>query len=295
MKKSLLTLLALCLLCTSNGFAWPLNVQEKPLTQEVTLYFPVVGVNYLGSERRTIEYSTALPFETALIQALIAGPQAVSPHLERPFQPGLEVLSTAQGKEILFVTFNNKIYFPFPGEQNKNQKQKLARRQLAMDALVNTITENTTHPRVQVLVDNQESIDISMRLNGGYFFSLETEILPPFTRNELAILSPSAACQRLLSCWQGKREDIPSNHLVSTNIQTLNNLPLLLSYEVFQGTIASDPLKAIVCVSLTVQNDRHQAIEINRYPLRTVYQNGFWVVDGDSFGQLLLEVVDGSP
>lgn len=295
MKRLPPTLLVICLLFTCTCLAWPLNMQERPLTREVTLYFPVSGTNYLGSEKRVIQYSPALPFETALVSALLQGPESVSPFLEKPFQPGLKVLATSQSKGLLFITFNDKIYKPYAGEAAKTNEQKIPRRKLAMDALANTITENTDFSKVQVLVDNQQSIDISMRLNGSYLFMSENDILPPFTRNEFSILTPSAACKRLLTAWQEKREEISYEHLVSSGMQSFSGLPLLLSYEVYEGTITANPSKGIVCVSLTIQNEKHQAIEINRFPLRVVFQNGFWVVEGNSLNLLLQEVFYENP
>lgn len=183
------------------------SAPEELHTQETAaLFFRHMDEPFLASEERMITLSPSRPYERALIDALLSGP--ASPDLTGLFPAGTRLIATARQGRTLFVTFSREILGGYSDEP-ENWREDLAwqleaplRRQLCMQSLVATVTENCDVDQVQVLVQQDAAAD-SLRLDNVYFLREDmTGLADPMTRDDSLILTPGNTLSRILTLWQ---------------------------------------------------------------------------------------------
>lgn len=251
--------------------------QINPSRTDAVLYFRYAKTPMLGWERRNLVYQMPTPYEKALVQALIEGPGSLYPHFSPLFPKGTQVLSTQVQDDLLLVTFNEALLNPYPDEGLFNpasQAEGRLKRVLAMDSLVNTITENTSLNRVQVLVRSETKITDSMRLSARYYLEANDSILPPLTRSEAHLMTPRASSTLFCECW--KIKDFSSLPYLSLSLS--DKIPLLIDYSLSSGTVSPDGQNAIVLLNGNIQKTDGSQTRINALPLKLEQKEGLWVV-----------------
>ena len=180
-----------------------------PQSESAVLYFRYLDEPLLAGEARVIRQLPSQSFELALLGELISGPGTHAVDLKSLFPVGTHVLSTVKSGRTLFVTLSQEIMNPYADEpvdwQEKDEwrREVPLRRQLCMQSIVATVTENCDVDQVQILVQ-QTGVTGSLRLKQNYFMddSEDDVLVGPMTRDPGMLLSAETVLQVALGCWQ---------------------------------------------------------------------------------------------
>lgn len=219
MKKLLPLLLCLLLTgCTSDpllSMAVPGSpelpapaVTGLPESEDLaTLWFRFGTEPFLAPETRVITHSRTEGHAVAILQALISGPGAASAGLTGLFPQGTQVISCTQSGNVMFVMLSRHIMNGYADEPAAWQSDPYwaaevpLRRELAMQSIAATLTENCSVDSVVILVEHAGSD--SLRLRQSYY-TLEKDDTPaaPLRRDESLLLTPVRTAEAVLQCWQ---------------------------------------------------------------------------------------------
>lgn len=252
-----------------------------------TLYFRYQDTSLLKQEMRTLEILPNETRELALVNALLAGSQEGG---EALFPPGVQALSTQVQDGVVFVTFNEALYGRYEEENSQtNTAEAILRRELAMDALVATLTESGAYYAVQVLVRAEAQVGSSMRLKNSYFLNENELPCDVLTRCEEHLMTPANVAHSLLRAWQQRSFDtlypllssqedtklLPAQSLFS---EAFADSPVLIAYTLSPGSIAVDGQSAVVCVDMTLRRADGSEYALAGWPLRVKREMGAWKV-----------------
>ncbi len=271
---------------------------ESSTVHPAVLYYRYLDSAWLGQEKRSVNVLRTESLEKALVQALLDGPSAQSPSFKPLFPPGTQVLSVLQDAGFLFVTFNEHLLDPFPGEEasaGTGSGEGLLRRRLAMASLVNTLTENGQHRSVQVLVLGKSGTPSSMRLSGRYFLDQNDTPLDPMIRQEEWIITPGNAAGILLDAWRNRAfktlETLIIRESKTANTEggalVIDTMPFLISYSVSAGSLSPDGRSAVVTLAAQLTDQEGQPRAIEGIPLLLVRRDGLWKISEGSISLLL--------
>lgn len=312
MRQLLLSALLLCLLlggCTARDPIAPVlsalpgedqtipSAGDVPLPEEVgvTLWFRFGTDPVLAPELRTLDISPAAPFELTLLQALTGGPAAASTELAGLFPPGTRVLATHLQGRTLFVTLSRQIMNDFADEPAnwaslpEWAEEVPLRRQLAMQAIAATVTENCDVDRVVILVEQTTHGSDSMRLRQQYYRSgaAADTLAAPLLRDERPLLTPANTLRIILDCWQYRDWSRLYRYTARTDafdgaarpgydafVTLLNGLPHLTEYAASNGSISPDGQTAVFTVTLHLLEGGHSRTET--VVLRLQRERGLW-------------------
>lgn len=221
MMKKLLPLLLCCLLlagCTRD----PLSPIAPPSANEIpapvvtglpanedlaTLWFRYGTEPLLAPETRAITHSRTEGHALAILQALIGGPSAASTGLNSLFPQGTQVISCTQSGNVMFVMLSKHIMNGYTDEPAAWRDQPYwaaevpLRRELAMQSIAATLTENCSVESVVILVEQSDSD--SLRLRQSYYsLDDDTALADPLIRDERLLLTPARTAEIILQCWQ---------------------------------------------------------------------------------------------
>ena len=224
MMRRLLLLMLMCLLLTgcardplstvaqdTPGAEIPAPVTaDKPVNEDrATLWFRFGEEPFLAAESRVITHSRTESHAMAILRALLAGPEAASTELRGLFPQGTQVISAIQSGQVMFVTLSRHIMNGYPDEPASWRDQPAwahevpLRRQLAMQSIAATITENCQVDTVIILVEQGDVITDSLRLRQSYYtLDGDTSIASPLSRDESLLLTPARTAETILQCWQ---------------------------------------------------------------------------------------------
>ncbi len=173
------------------------------------LWFRFGDEPLLTAETREIAYSPSDGYALTLLQALLQGPSAASTELGDLFPQGTKVVSVRQEARCMFVTLSKHIlngYADEPAAWRSDAYWAIEvplRRQLAMQAIAATLTENCDVDTVVILVEQPGSSADSLRLSQGYYTGEDDPTLAaPLQRDEALLLTPARAAEIILQCWQ---------------------------------------------------------------------------------------------
>lgn len=169
----------------------------------VTLYFRYGDEPYLAQESRMLTFDPTESREKTILTALLAGPGSNTIGLESLFPSGTEVVSATLNGRTLFVTLTSEILNDLPDEPADWREDPYwsrevpLRRQLAMQSIAATITENCNADSVQIMLETSQQDSGSLRLPARYFRldEDETALQGPIERNEDMILSPATTAK----------------------------------------------------------------------------------------------------
>lgn len=270
---------------------------DRQAAVEAVLYFRYENSAFLMPETREIEVKHTESLEKALVTALLDGPSPENTSLKSPFPNGTKVLSVLAEGDRLFVTLSKEFLNSLPGEDSGNllsREEALRRRNLAVAALSNTLTETGEFASVQVLVLNQQDSGSSLRLNQRYFLEDSDYFPPPFHRKEDAIMTPGEALRYILGFWS--RQDwagfarlvvlAPGEASALGQAVDLRQLPLLLSFEVTGGTAGPKGDYAIVLADVQMKLDDGREVHKASFPVRLLKRNQVWALNLASLRKL---------
>lgn len=311
-----LCLLALCLTACSQAANPLLRNKATPLPgadqqlhsatagdarssrHTVTLYFRFLDSDMLASESRTIQVNQDESLETAILEALFAGPSAGQIELRRLIGEDVSIQDVSISGEMLFLTLSGAFLrdsVPANWQSQPQWAQEAPlRRKLALQSIVATATENLPISSVQILVaENGQS---SARLDRGYLLNGEIGPADPLLRQETVLLTPASAANRLMTAWKNRDFSMLYSLTASFSEQrpmyeafsaALSEAPTLTEFTASCGSVSGDGQAATVTLSFaTVENDLTLSTE--SYPLHFRRDNGLWKVSFDTLKQLML-------
>lgn len=281
--RKLLPLLLCCLLltgCTRDPLA-PMAttntstalpapaVDGLPVEEnQATLWFRYGEEPFLAAETRDISTARTESYAHTLLQALLSGPSAASTELGGLFPPGTRVISVHQSGRLMFVTLSKHIMNRFADEPEnwRNQADWAVevplRRELAMQSIVATLTENCAVDQVIILVEQMDTATDSLRLRQSYYaLDGSAALADPLQRNESLLLSPARTVEVILQCWQESdwlrlyryvaRRD-PATGMAqpdeSSFVQQMADCPHLLHASAQGGSVFNDGRTAVFTV-----------------------------------------------
>lgn len=308
--KKLLMLLVVCVFvlagCTTNlslngstatsvpGVQSRLPEAQAPAAldtrETATLYFRYLSEPFLAPESRIVTASPSRAWEMTLLTALLSGPGSHSTELTALFPAGTQVLSTVTQGRTLFVTLSKEILSPYPDDASVSPAEQQLRRQLCMQSIVATITENCDIDRVQILVEQTGASSGSLRLQESYFLvePSSTQLVGPMTRNDDLLLTPGRTMELICSLWQSRdwqrlyqyiaRRD-PSTGAERPSyrdfVTAMENLPMLSGYAIAGGSVSlSGDQATYTLAATTLQNSRETSHQGSI--LRLCRENGLW-------------------
>lgn len=310
MMRKLLPLLLCCLLlagCTRDPLAPMANpsttsevpapvVAELPASRDqATLWFRFGEEPYLASETREIAFSQTESYALSLLRTLIEGPSAAATELGGLFPQGTQAISVTQSGRVMFITLSRHIMNGFADEpanwrdQPQWAAEVLLRRQLAMQSIVATLTENCAVDTVVVLVDQTQTD--SLRLRQSYYtLDGDMTLAEPLIRDENMLLSPAWTAEVILQCWQEgdfarlyryiARTD-PATGTVRPDeaafVEAMSGESHLLHASVKGGSISADGRTAVFTVSGAWLVDGAEQ-PFTGMPLRLTREKGIWRV-----------------
>ncbi len=315
--KRLCLLLLCCLLlsgCAVNSANYNLNATAVPgtspilpevqpaeslsSTHDALLYYRYYDEPYLAAERRTITQSPTQAYEMVLLTALVSGPSGRNDCLTSLFPEGTQVLSTAKQGRTLFVTLSHEIMDPYTDEDASISSETAAsesilRRQLCMQSLVATVTENCDVDDVQILVEQSGNSAESMRMKQTYFLTTsdETLLTAPQTRQENLILSPENVLNVILNKWEMQDWSRLYRYMASTDSSSgealmsqsefasaMSALPQLTGFTFEGGSISTDGCYATYTLNVTLRVSDGQTVTRTGRVVRLCRENDCWKI-----------------
>lgn len=185
-------------------------VEDMPAEDhQAVLWFRFGAEPYLAAETRSIPLTQTQSYPLALLTALLEGPSASATELNEVFPQGTRVLSVTQSGKTMFVTLSRHIlngYADEPADWRSHPAwaaEVPLRRQLAMQSIVATLTENCPVDQVIILVEQSGAATDSLRLRTGYYtLDGDTSLADPLLRDESLLLTPARTAEVILQCWQ---------------------------------------------------------------------------------------------
>ena len=185
-------------------------VTDLPQNQDqATLWFRFGEEPLLACEARIITHSRTESHALAILRALIGGPSAASTELTSLFPHGTQVISCTQSGRVMFVTLSRHIMNGYADEPADWRNQPFwaievpLRRELAMQSIAATLTENCAVDTVVILVEQTDTATDSLRLRQSYYtLDGDMSLAASLTRNERLLLTPERTAEVILQCWQ---------------------------------------------------------------------------------------------
>ena len=305
MMRRLLLLMLMCLLLAGCGrdplftaaqdtpgaeIPAPVTADQPVNEDRATLWFRFGEEPFLAAESRIISHSRTESHAMAILRALLAGPEAASTELRGLFPQGTQVISATQSGHIMFVTLSRHIMNSYADEPAAWRDQSFwaievpLRRQLAMQSIAATLTENCDVDTVVILVEQTSTATDSLRLRQSYYtLDGDMTLAEPILRDESLLLTPSRTAEVILRCWQERdftrlyRYIAPADQSANC-IAELAALPHLLHASAQGGSISADGNIAVFSLQ-GAWLDQGREVPFDGQVLRLRREKGVWCVE----------------
>ncbi len=275
-------------------------------TLDVTLYFRYEDTGLLGAQKATLDIRREETIATAIVSRLIAGPQQTGSRLTALFPQGTRLISVAGEGATAFVTLSREFLGRPSGaphdweDLTAWQEEAALRRQLAVQSLVLSLTEDGRYQRVQLYLANTDD-DVPERVPLAYF-SPEVQdpgvVLAACSRDESFLLTPKRALDRVLKSWQGKDWGAVYDMLAVSGAQSPTRTEFaaemralnvsLLEYETTAGTVSFDGQRATLVLSALTRTSEGGDVRLDRESVPLVRDAGNWAIDYDTLLSLMI-------
>ncbi len=280
----------------------------QTVTQTVALYFPYSEDILLGREEREITYSANVRLETAVLDALLAGPSQDYPQLNPIVNDQTQIVNTSVNGNTLFITFNAAFLEPLAElpedwqEDSELLSTVRTQRRMAVLSIVNSVTGINGINQVQILVDT-ENDGLGRRIKRQDLGLSPTgdnpdELLETISRQYASNASLQTVSALVLRLMQEKNSQrlytyVADNYLSEKPgyADWIDSLRMgewtLESYEVLELIPAQDGAGATVFVNVKYNLGPGQTYELNGVMLKFALESGVWKVDYDSLCGIL--------
>lgn len=274
-------------------------------TREVTLYFRYGTTPYLAPEVRTITLEPDRSLELTLLQELAGGPSASAVSLTSALPPELRFLAAnAQGRT-LFVTLSRAILTGWPDEpagwasDPAWQEEVPLRRQLCMQSIVATLTENCDYDGVQMLVEQADVLSDSLRLPQSWFQegAPEGELTAPMPRQDALLLTPGNTLRAALEAWKMRDHALLYSFLAQQErptyaafAQTMAKMPMLTAYAYSGGSVSPRGNEVRFTLRVCFQTPGGVLMELRDRLMRLEREDGLWKIPWSQVTALMEEL-----
>ena len=275
-------------------------------TLDVTLYFRYEDTGLLGAQLATLDVRREETIATAIVSRLIAGPQMAGSKLSALFPQGTRLISVSGEGATAFVTLSLEFLgrpagAPADWEDSSFWQEEAAlRRQLAVQSIVLSLTEDARYQRVQLYLADTDD-DIPERVPMAYF-SVDVQnpdvVLAACSRDESYLLTPQRALDRVLDRWQKKDwaaiydmltsgdAALPTQSAFIAQMQELN--VSLLEYETTTGTVSFDGQKSTLVLSALLRSGMGGDAILSRESVALQRDGGNWAMAYDTLLSLMI-------
>lgn len=273
-------------------------VSDQPAARDqATLWFRFGDEPFLAAQTRQMHHARTETHALALLRALVEGPDAASTELRGLFPQGTQVISVTKADQVMFVTLSSHIMKGFADEPASWRSQPdwasevPLRRELAMQAIAATLTENCQVNTVVVLVEQKDTPTDSLRLRQGYYtLDGSTALAAPLHRDEALLLTPARTAEVILQYWQESDFARLYRYIARTDpatgtarpeeaafIETMTGQRHLLHAQVRGGSVSADGCTAVFTVS-GAWLDEGAELPFTGLVLRLTREKGLWRV-----------------
>ena len=254
---------------------------------------------YLASEARIISRTQSQSYESALLEALFAGPSAGSMELTSLFPTGTRLISTVSQSRTLFVTLSSEFLSGYADEPVDWQEYDLwrheapLRRRLCLQSIVATVTENCDVDSVQILIEQKDSVTGSLRLPQNYLLddSEDDVLMGPVFRDDSVLLGIDHTLSYILTllgernwdrlyyllCLRDSRTGIERPTLEDYLVR-MQALPALTAFATYPPTLSLDGTEATVQVHVTLTLQDLTRVNLGSRVLRLSRESGLWKI-----------------
>ena len=267
--------------------------------EDATLWFRFHDEPYLAPETRTLVQLNGQSYEEALLTSLFAGPGTQYVELRSPFPQGVRVAAVSKQGRTLLVTLSREFLNGLEDEPENWRDDRAwnleisLRRQLAMQSLVATVTENCDVDEVIVLLEQGTDLKTSMWLEQSWFEdgSEGTEPAPPQTRNDSYLLTPSVTGEAVMTCWLQRDWQRLYLYVASVDaysgetrpeysdfVARMEALPTLTDFVCTGFSVSRDGLETTLSVHADIRAADGSIREMDARILRLRRDNGLWKI-----------------
>ena len=210
---------------------------------------------------------------------------------------GTQVGEVYSENEVLYVTLS-EAFIQTPAAWANLDAQALAhRKQLALYAVVNTLTHSDEYQQVQILITSDIRTRGARPTRGQVGFTEQADaLLEPLSRNNELVFTPDTAVQILFegaleqNATRMRRmlaggENRPSEQEIQNQFKQSN--AVLQRYVVTQTVISADGQSATVYVDVALEGQDGRTVQKFNQPVEVRQESGIWRVEGGSIGNLL--------
>ena len=279
----------------------PVEGAAKSERTDVTLYFADAQYSGLVGCVRSIETPVTERREYAILNALIQGVAGSDGgNVTSLINPKTTVVSVTDSNNILFVTLSRE-FLDWSDFASVPENAEVMLKYLAVFSIVDTLIELSGYPRVQLLVDMNDS-GTGQRVKRSDVGLGGAGVLEPLDRNGSIILSPGNAINGLFDGVMGKDGDKiydfiayndgeldekPSVTTLKTEIQASGLA--IESYSLRDTILGADGKTAVVMADYTTRAQNGDVKENTNIPIPLIREDGVWRITYSVLKRIFLE------
>ncbi len=272
-------------------------VQINPLPEAISkdkssarLYFGFMDQPLLVGESHSFDVPINESIENSIIRELIKGPLSTRNDLKAVINPKTSLVNVRAEGQFLFVTLSKDFLQPVDEKASSDQTYEKTRRMLAVYSIVNTLIEQGTYSRVQILID-----DAGMGTGRPLTLSeagLDGEgAIEALERNGNIILNGSNTMREIMRSIESKEWETLYQYIAYKNLYgqdkpslddfktEVNSNKLTISDPVVgDAVIGNDGVSEIVMVDYVLKLRDEEAKTMTNIPIRLIQENSIWKI-----------------
>ena len=272
-------------------------VQINPLPEAISkdkssarLYFGFMDQPLLVGESHSFDVPINESIENSIIRELIKGPLSTRNDLKAVINTKTSLVSVRSEGQFLFVTLSSDFLSPVDEKESSDPAYEKTRRMLAVYSIVNTLIEQGTYSRVQILIDDDgmgtgRPLTLSEAgLDGeGAVEALE--------RDGEIILNGSNTMREIMQAIESKEWETLYNYIAYKNLygqdkpslddfktEVISNKLTVSDPLIRDAVLGNDGVSEIVMVDYVLKLRDEEAKTMTNIPIRLIQENSIWKI-----------------
>ncbi|BDF58323.1 hypothetical protein CE91St36_11400 [Christensenellaceae bacterium] len=272
-------------------------VQINPLPEAISkdkssarLYFGFMDQPFLVGESHSFDVPINESIENSVIRELIKGPLSTRTDLQAVINPKTTLVSVRSEGQSLFVTLSNDFLKPVDEKASSDTAYEKTRRLLAVYSIVNTLIEQGTYSRVQILIDDDgmgtgRPLTLSEAgLDGeGAVEALE--------RNGELVLNGANTMREIMQAIENKEWGTLYNYIAYKNLygqdkpslddfqnEVISSKLTISDTAIRDAVIGNDAASEIIMVDYVLKLRDEEAKTLNNIPIKLIQENSIWKI-----------------
>jgi spore germination protein GerM len=275
----------------------PLAEAESKEKATTRLYFGYQQQKLLVGESRVVDVTEFESIEKSIIEELAKGPSAERVDFTQLINPATQVVNIESQGQFLFITLSQEFLQSFGTEIDMTDEEQLSnekrRRYLAVCSIVNSIVEQGTYSRVNILIDeNGVGRPITLEEAG-----LDAdEPAEPFERDNEIELTGRNTMREILGAIEKKEWSTLYGYIAYKNLygsdkpsledftnEIVNSKLAVSSSDVLDDVVSQDGSTDVVMVNYELKLQDGEPRNMTNIPVRLVQENGVWKITYNTF------------